>query len=321
MWKAGFRAHPVDDVSVHIKTAEVVISNPSPGPEADSAHTLRVAGERERRLAEFRAKVRAAGEQWAGNRPAELTELLCAAAADDPELLRLARAGAQVLEDFLDGCCCDTVPPPSGDLAADLIDGRAIPRHVLDRLAPGYVVLISEQRDARVHECHGVLRTSRSGLLVLLVPERETELLGEVTAQLLSGTKWVATARRPVADLAEAYAEATEVLRLVSAGCRPAGAYAVADVLVEQAIAANTAVAAQLAEVIRPVRQNEVLWNTLVALVHADFNRNQAARDLFVHRSTMDYRLQRIAKITGWDPAGGQGVQLLRAALFADAVA
>lgn len=295
--------------------------NPAPGRETDPAPTLHVAGERERRLAEFRAKVRAAGEQWAGNRPVALTDLLCEAAADDPELLRLAQAGAQLLEDFLDGLCCTTALPPSGDLAADLIDGVAVPPDVLARLAPGYVVVISDQRDAHVHECRGLLRTTRSGLLVLLVPERDTELLDDITAQLASGTRWVTIARRPVSELADAYAEATEVLRLVAAGCRPAGTYSVADVLVEQAIAANTAVTAQLAGIIRPVRQNQALWETLVALVHADFNRNQAARDLFVHRSTMDYRLQRIAKITGWDPAGGHGAQLLRAALFADAVA
>ena len=297
--------------------------NPSPGWEADTAHTLRVAGEYEQRLAEFRAKVRAAGEQWAGNRSTGLTELLCAAATGDAELLRLARAGAQVLEDFLDGLCCTAARPPSGDLAADLIDGKTLPHDVWGRLAPVYVVLVSEQRDAPMpeHECHGVLRTTRSGLLVLLVPDRETELLDKITGQLTGGTRWVATARRPVAELADAYAEATEVLRLIAAGCRPAGTYAVADVLVEQAIAANASVTAQLTEIIRPVRENQVLWATLVALVHADFNRNQAARDLFVHRSTMDYRLQRIAKITGWDPAGGHGAQQLRAALFADAVA
>jgi hypothetical protein len=175
-------------VSVHIKTAEVVMPNLSPGWEPDSAHTLRVAGEHEQRLAEFRAKVRAAGAQWAGNQPVELTELLCAAAGDDPELLRLARAGARVLEDFLDGLCCNTVPPPSGDLAADLIDGKVVPHDVLAGLAPVYVVLVSEQRDARVHEheCQGVLRTTRSGLLVLLVPERETELLDRITGQLPS---------------------------------------------------------------------------------------------------------------------------------------
>ncbi|GAB2807136.1 hypothetical protein GCM10027200_03650 [Lentzea nigeriaca] len=310
-------------MNVRIKTADVAMPNTSPDWEADPALNLRVVGEHEHRFAEFRAKVRAAGEQWSGTRPAGLTELLCAAAADDPELLQLARAGAQLLEDFLDGLSCTAALPPSGDLAADLIDGKAVPHGVLGRLAPGYVVVISEQRDVRLQELdlHGVLRTTRSGLLVLLVPDRDTDLLDKITTRLMGGTRWVATARRPVAELEDAYTEATEVLRLVAAGCRPAGTYALTDVLVEQAIASNAQVAGRLAEIIRPVRENQVLWETLVALVHADFNRNQAARDLFVHRSTMDYRLQRIAKITGWDPAGGHGAQLLRAALFADAVA
>jgi PucR C-terminal helix-turn-helix domain len=278
--------------------------------------------EHEQRLAEFRAKVRAAGAQWAGNRPDGLSELLCAAAADDPELLQLVRAGTQLLEDFVDGLCCNAVQPLSGDLAADLIDGKALPPDLRGRLAPIYVVLVSEQRDAgaREHDCRGVLRTTRSGHLVLLVPEREAGLVDEITGRLAGGTRWLATATRPVDELEAGYTEAAEVLRLVAAGCRPAGTYALTDVLVEQAIAGNAAVTAQLAGIIRPVRENHVLWETLVALVHADFNRNQAARDLFVHRSTMDYRLQRIAKITGWDPASGHGAHLLRAALFADAV-
>src|SRR5687767_7019967 len=265
----------------------MVMPNPAPGWEADTAHTLRVAGEHEQRLAEFRAKVRAAGAQWAGNRPAGLAELLCAAAADDPELLQLAHAGAQLLEDFVDGLCCNAEQAPSGDLAADLIDGKALPPDVRGRLAPVYVILVSEQRGApvREHECHGVLRTARSGHLVLLVPEHEAEPLEEITGRLAGGTRWVATATRPVTEIAAGYTEAVEVLRLVEAGCRPAGTYALTDVLVEQAIAGNAAVSARLAGIIRPVRENQVLWETLVALVHADFNRNQAARDLFVHRS------------------------------------
>ena len=72
---------------------------------------------------------------------------------------------------------------------------------------------------------------------------------------------------------------------------------------------------------IQPLRQNEVLWETLLAFVHADFNRNAAARGLFIHRSTMDYRLQRIAKATGCDPLSSRGAQLLSSALIAATVA
>src|SRR5688500_2979886 len=87
--------------------------------DVEPARTLRVAGEQERRIAEFRAKVRAAGERWEGARPDGLTELLCAAAAGDPELARLARAGGQLLEDFVEGLSRN-VTAASGDLAVTL---------------------------------------------------------------------------------------------------------------------------------------------------------------------------------------------------------
>ncbi|MDX8056161.1 helix-turn-helix domain-containing protein [Lentzea sp. BCCO 10_0798] len=294
--------------------------------DVEPARTLRVAGEQERLIAEFRAKVRAAGEQWAGARPAGLAELLCKAAADDPELARLARLGGQLLEDFVEGLSRN-VAAVSGDLAADLIDGKRLPHDVLDRLAVAYVVVVArpvaERRagDARDLAGRGVLCTRRSGVLVLLVPDGDNALLDRVTGELTDAESWVSTAAGPVTGLADAYAEAFDVLRLVVAGCRPCGVYGMTDVLVEHAIIRNDAVTARLAEMIRPLRENQVLWETLVALVRADFNRNQAARDLFIHRSTMDYRLQRIAKITGCDPVSGRGGQLLSAALIADAVA
>jgi hypothetical protein len=295
------------------------------GPaETEPARTLRVAGDRERRIAEFREKVRAAGEQWTGTCPSGLSELLCAAADDDPELVRLARAGGRLLEDFVEGLTRGLEVATSGDLVADLVDGKRV-QH--DGLAAAYVVLlarfVAERYDGPSQDLarSGVLWTRRSGVFVLLVPDGDTALLDRVTGELTAARGWVATARRQVTELADAYAEACEVLRLVLAGCRAPGAYAMTDVLLEHAILGNELVTARLAEMIRPLRENAVLWETLVAFVRADFNRNTAARDLFIHRSTMDYRLQRIAKATGCDPVTGRGAQLLSAALIADAVA
>ncbi|MEO6090026.1 MAG: helix-turn-helix domain-containing protein [Umezawaea sp.] len=93
----------------------------------------------------------------------------------------------------------------------------------------------------------------------------------------------------------------SRALRLVLAGRRPAGVYTIAEVLVEHAVTTNDRITAQLVEIIRPLRDHPVLWQTLVALLDADFSRNQATRNLFVHRSTLDYRLRRIAKVTGYD--------------------
>jgi hypothetical protein len=298
------------------------------GTAVESARTLRVADDRELRLAEFRAKVRAAGEQWSSGGTDGLAELLCEAAAHDPELARIAQAGGQLLEIFLDGLSRKEAPSSSPrDLAAELIDGRRLSREVLDRLAPVYTVVLarfpverSVDQPALDLARRGVLCTRRSGVLVLLVPAVDTDLVVDLTGRL-AAEGWVATAKRAVAELEDGYAEARDVLRLVLAGRRPAGVYSITDVLVEHAVTTNDLITAQLAEIIRPLSDHPVLWQTLVALLDADFSRNRAARDLFIHRSTLDYRLRRIAKVTGYDPSTGRGAQVLSAALIADAVA
>lgn len=62
------------------------VEAPRPAPEGD-------------RVADFRAKVRAAGQEWTGNEPDELVELLTKAAAGDPRLAAIVDAG---------GACCRT---------------------------------------------------------------------------------------------------------------------------------------------------------------------------------------------------------------------
>lgn len=298
------------------------------GPtKVEPPRALRVAGSDERRLAELRERVRAVGEQWAGAPPVELAELLSTAAADDPELGWLARLGGRLLEDFFVGLSVPSAAPSFRDLGAHLIDGQRLPREVLDRLAPEYVVLVvsspgDRQDEQFVRELtgRGVLSVRRSGALVLLVPHGDAGLVEKLTRQL-SADGWVATAQRRVAELAGGYEEAAEVLRLVAAVDRPHGVYTLDDVLVEHAVTRNPSVVARLVEVIRPLRDNEVMWLTLVALVRADFNRNRAASDLYIHRSTLDYRLRRIAQMTGCDPTSGRGAQMLGAAMIADVVA
>jgi DNA-binding PucR family transcriptional regulator len=110
------------------------------------------------------------------------------------------------------------------------------------------------------------------------------------------------------------------VLRLVVAGLRPSGAYTISDVLVEYAVTLNEKVRTDLAAVIRPLRAHKVLWETLTVFVDSDYSRNKAARSLFIHRSTLDYRLRRIGDVTGCDPTSGRGAQMLTAAMIAEAL-
>jgi hypothetical protein len=279
--------------------------------------------------ADFLAAVRSAGEKWAGGHDGDVVSVLLEAAGDDPGLAELVRSSGSIIEEFLEGFRRNAVNPPK-DLAADLVAGGEVPKSVLHGLAQRYLVVIArgsvaEQFTAVPDEIAGpgVLSTSHDGDLVLLVPDNDAGRRGHITEHLtglLDGNGWIAVARRGRAKLADGFREAADVLRLVAAGRRPSGMYSVPDVLVEYAVIRHPEVAQNLVDVIKPLRAHTALWETLAALIAADYNRNKAANNLFIHRSTLDYRLQRIASVTGCDPTSGRGVQVLTAALIADSV-
>lgn len=294
---------------------------------------LRSADEDDVRLADFRAKVRAAGERWTGNRPGELADVLAEAAAGDPEFSELVRTSGSLLEDFLDGLRrqAGVAPVVPCDIAGELIDGGDVPPGIFAGLASRYLIAVVRFQDAdqdrpALYEAAGpgALKTRREADLVLLVPDLDADRTARITKQLaqcLGGEGWLALAERPKSEIADGYAEAADVMRLVVAGRRGGGVYSISDVLVEYAVTRHEKITDNLVSVIRPLRAHAVLWKTLTVLIDEDYNRNKAARTLFVHRSTLDYRLQRIATITGCDPTSGRGAQLLTAAMVADAVA
>ncbi|MFI6173038.1 helix-turn-helix domain-containing protein [Nocardia sp. NPDC051052] len=59
------------------------------------------------------------------------------------------------------------------------------------------------------------------------------------------------------------------------------------------------------------------LLAALRALIANDYNRQQAAAALVVHRDTRNYRLNRIGTVTGYDPNRPDHAQLFAAALTA----
>lgn len=283
------------------------------------------------RSEDFLARVRAVGEKWSGERPGDLVDTLLEAAGDNPELAALVRSSGSIIEQFVEGfrrnAVSQSVPR---DLAADLIAGRPVPRALLESLASRYLVVLARgavpgRGKAVPVEVAGpgVLSTRHEGDLVLLVPDVDADRTARITGRLtewLAGSGWLAVAKCGRAQLAEGFREASDVLRLVAAGRRPSGGYSIADVLVEYAVLRHEEVTANLVDLIKPLRAHAVLWETLTALIDADYNRNVAAKNLFIHRSTLDYRLQRIASVTGCDPTSGRGLQLLTTALIADSV-
>lgn len=114
-----------------------------------------------------------------------------------------------------------------------------------------------------------------------------------------------------------AAAEAREVLELATRLHRPAGAYRIDDVLLEYAVTHPVDTASRLMGVLGPIDDRPDLVETLEEWYAADFDRRAAAAALNVHPNTLDYRLRRVAELTGVDPGSARGLQLLGAAMTA----
>ncbi|GGS12986.1 hypothetical protein GCM10010269_60330 [Streptomyces humidus] len=100
----------------------------------------------------------------------------------------------------------------------------------------------------------------------------------------------------------------------------PPGVYGLDDVLVEYSATETPAVSERLLEMVEPLNEHPVLWDTLTALIAADGVRHRACERLGIHRNTLDRRLQRIGLLTGQRLDGLRGLCTLRAALAVVAV-
>jgi sugar diacid utilization regulator len=221
----------------------------------------------------------------------------------------------------------------TGDLVADLIAGRELAAEDESQLANAYLVAVVDLqeyvsvpqfgRTVRKRGGRGTL-IGASAEFVALIPDsdpRHTHQVVQELEQQLNGQARVGAARCERAAIRDGYREAADILRLVGAAGRAPGVYWLEDCLVEYAVSRNDTVAESLLSVLTPLTDHPVLWETLEALTRADFNRNDAAKHMFVHRSTLDYRLRRIEQMTGYNPTTSRGAQVLSAAMTLHAVA
>jgi hypothetical protein len=137
----------------------------------------------------------------------------------------------------------------------------------------------------------------------------------------LPGSVWMSVSWRPRGEIAWGRQEASKVLSLALAADHEPGVYQLDDMLVEFAVAREPTVSDNLVRIIGPLQQHPALLETLKVLVATDGNRSQAAERLIIHRSTLDYRIQRIEQLTGLHPGSVRGINVLSAALTAHAVA
>ncbi|MFD0688565.1 PucR family transcriptional regulator [Actinomadura fibrosa] len=257
---------------------------------------------------------------------------------------RAARLAGQARESCIQGYA---EAPREGDrsrplrrlLAETLIDGapaEAIAEAAGVRLAPGYLVLLCETGCAsaggplwertreRLEAEEGVLYSGDLARLTVLVPAEDPAAAAEraagftaVLAAWTRGRVHAAEAHRDgLAGVPDALEEASRVLSIVKAipdaETRPYGAD---ELLVELAILGQPGIRGRLSAVLSPLDAGTDLRRTLEVLLACNLDRERAARELWIHRRTLHYRLDRIKELSGIDPSSARGIQLFRAAL------
>ncbi|PBC72205.1 PucR-like helix-turn-helix protein [Streptomyces sp. TLI_235] len=222
------------------------------------------------------------------------------------------------------------------------------------RLPPGYAVLALAVADHPDEHADGVDRTvagrrklrrlraeldhrTRHGALSVLAADGGLVLVPlDTRPTALPAADWhrladtvAATARAAGAPVlagaaaaepsavAAAAALAYEVLDVARVFGRPPGLYRLDDLLLEYQLSRPGHARPRLAALIDPLQHAGDLLTTLRTHLDGGLNRRHTASALHLHPNTVDYRLRRIAALTGLDPARPADLLRITAAVAA----
>ncbi|MDT7786984.1 MAG: hypothetical protein QOF58_5403 [Pseudonocardiales bacterium] len=236
--------------------------------------------------------------------------LLTEAMLDDGGDARaLAAAGTALAAELMSAFCADDDGLGDALLAGNAPDGAA----------PFYTVVLARgsatDRVVSAFRKRGTALLATSGHLLLPLAEAAALPLCRDVCEELGGEVWFCVAERPAARVALARKEVDEIDALVSSLGRPPGVYRIDDMLFENAVLETPEVRDELGKVVAPLLANPVLVETVLALLEADGNRAVAVKKLFIHRSTIDYRLWQIEQLTGLSPVNPRDLALLGTAI------
>lgn len=114
-----------------------------------------------------------------------------------------------------------------------------------------------------------------------------------------------------------AVAQTADIVELVRRTDRPPGLYRLADVLLDYQLSRPSEALTELAELLQPLAGRPELLRTLETYLARDLDRRGTAAALHVHPNTVDYRIRRIALLTGLTPTTPADAHRLSAALVA----
>ncbi|MFJ1938239.1 PucR family transcriptional regulator [Kitasatospora sp. NPDC088160] len=268
---------------------------------------------------------RPAGDRHAAARQSLLTALLAGAPANEAA----ARAGLRLPPRYAVLCLSVADHP---DEHAPGVDPGIAGRRKLRRLVA--------ELDHRTRQSAITALTPSGGLALVPLgsppearPERAPGRPGtpaELPWQHLAATVAAAARAGGVPVLAAAAAAAPgevpsaaalayEVLDVARAFDRPPGLYRLDDVLLEYQLTRPSQARPRLAALIEPLADGGELLTTLRTHLAGGLNRRHTAGALHLHPNTVDYRLRRIAALTGLDPARPADVLRITAAIAARA--
>ncbi|MDJ0399546.1 transcriptional regulator, CdaR family [Rhodococcus rhodochrous J3] len=158
------------------------------------------------------------------------------------------------------------------------------------------------------------------GGTVLLPESPSTEAIEEFRQRIetVAGVSvTIALVHAPVREVPTAAKQAHELLDLVRRLGRAVGAYGMQDLALEYQLTRPGPARRHLARVLDPLDESPELVETLETHIAHDLSRQLTAKTLHVHANTVDYRLKRVAQLTGFDPTRPSGLRQLQAALIA----
>ncbi|MEU6559377.1 PucR family transcriptional regulator [Nocardia nova] len=141
----------------------------------------------------------------------------------------------------------------------------------------------------------------------LLIPEASspTETLISVARRLSrdAGIDVTATwTTAASADLVAAVERVHDLLDLLERTHRGPGIHCADELTLEHQLMQPSLAQTSLAEMLRPLQQVPRLFETLETFIESGCNRIHASRRLYIHPSTLDYRLRRVHEVIGIDP-------------------
>ncbi|MGX1778616.1 PucR family transcriptional regulator [Nocardia brasiliensis] len=193
--------------------------------------------------------------------------------------------------------------PSPGDLAAIRAIFDAVPGAFLQRDRDGWTALVPHQREV---DEDGAIASVNS----LLEPRSG---IGPDLPSL-----WVGVAIARHVEIPAAYAEARTVAEIAQSMRWPKSVCHRRQMMFEYMVATARPAHKMLAALVTPLADHPVLRQTLELFVDRQSNVNSVAREAFIHRNTVVYRLNRVAELTGLDPQLPSECAILMAALTAE---